>query len=416
MENKWEYDYSGIYQNPYTPNNPTPPSGPLGGPDPSAPAPQSPEPPKKSGKGKKIGLSVLALVLVGAVSFGGGFAGYKLASKGKNDRVVYQAAPPSNLGTSSTSVNTGLVAVSEAVGPSVVVVTTDKVVMDNFWGGTRVVSGAGSGVIYTADGYIITNNHVIEGAQNITVKLNDGTEYTATLVGSDPQTDVAVIKIDGTGLVPAVLGDSDHVQVGEEVIAVGNPLGTLGGTVTNGIISGMNRSINIGGREMTLMQTNAAVSPGNSGGGLFNVNGELIGIVNAKSAEENTEGLGFVIPVNTARQVAQDLIENGFVTGRPMLGIKVQTIADPQTAMQFGVQSMGVYIMEVTPGSGAEAAGLKVGDRILSVGDKIVESSDDVLNALNGYAAGDEAVLRVVRGQTIITANVTLNERPSDGN
>lgn len=414
MENKWEYDYSGIYQNPYTPNSAVPPSDPVGSPDPSSPAPQMPEAPqKKSGRGKKIGLSVLALVLVGAVSFGGGFAGYKLASKGQNDRIVYQAAPHTELSSSGTT-GSGLSAVAEAVGPSVVVVTTDRVVMDNFWGGTRVVSGAGSGVVYTADGYIITNNHVIEGAQNITVKLSDGTEYTAALVGSDPQTDVAVIKIDATGLVPAVLGDSDQVRVGEEVIAVGNPLGTLGGTVTNGIVSGMNRSINIGGREMSLMQTNAAVSPGNSGGGLFNVNGELIGVVNAKSAEENTEGLGFVIPVNTARQVAQDLIENGFVTGRPMLGITVQTISDPQTAMQFGVQSPGVYIMEVTPGSGAAAAGLKPRDRILSVGDKLVESSEDVLNALNGYAAGDEVVLRVAREQTIVTANVVLNERPPE--
>ena len=218
MENKWEYEYSGIYQNPYTPNNPTPPVAPMGGPEPSAPQPDAP---KKSGRGKKIGLSVLALVLVGAVSFGGGFAGYKIASRGQNDRVVYQAAPHTELSSSGTSTGSGLAAVAEAVGPSVVVVTTDRVVMDSFWGGTRVVSGAGSGVVYTADGYIITNNHVIEGAQNITVKLSDGTEYTAALIGNDPQTDMAVLKIDAQGLTPAVLGDSDHVQVGEEVIAVG---------------------------------------------------------------------------------------------------------------------------------------------------------------------------------------------------
>ena len=258
MENNWEYDYSNMYQNAYTPNssgyqayNP--------GPGAPAPAPLGPDlneqkPPKK-GTGKKVALALAGLVLVGAVSFGGGWAGYTLASKGAGDRVVYQSVQPSPMGTGSedASVTGGLVDVSKAVSPSVVVVTTDKLVTNSFWGGTQVVSGAGSGVIYTADGYIITNNHVIADAQKVTVKLFDGQEYAAKVVGTDPQTDVAVLKVEATGLTPAILGNSDNVQVGETVIAVGNPMGTLGGTITNGIISGINRSITVGGNEMKLM-------------------------------------------------------------------------------------------------------------------------------------------------------------------
>ncbi len=420
MENKWEYDYSGIYQNPTPPaggpayQQPAGP-GPMGpiGPDLSGQQPPMPAP--KKGRGKKAALAVAAVLLVGAVSFGGGFAGYTLASKADR-RVVYQSVQPSPISNADDgSLANGLVNVAGAVSPSVVVVTTDKLVTDgSFWGVPRVASGAGSGVIYTQDGYIITNNHVIEGAQKISVKLNDGTEYPAALVGTDPQTDVAVIKVEADDLVPAVLGDSDTVQVGETVVAVGNPMGTLGGTVTNGIISAINRSITVQGQEMSLMQTNAAVSPGNSGGGLFNASGELIGIVNAKSAGENAEGLGFAIPVNTARQVAQDLMEHGYVTGRPVLGVVVRNILDPQTAMQYGVSSMGVYVQEVVPGSGADNAGVKVGDRVLAVNGKMIEASGDVLNALSTLSAGDTVEMQLAREQKILTVSVVLGEKPAE--
>lgn len=408
MENKWEYDYSGLYQNGYTPApasyRPLPPEmgdqGPLG-----------PEPPRrKKGRGKKIATGALALVLVAGVSFGGGYAGFKAASAGQTDRIVYQA-PTSTpaAGTGTTASN--LVGVINAVNPSVVAVTTEQMVTSNFWGGQQVVSGAGSGVIFTADGYIITNNHVIEGAQQIKVKLSDDTEYTAKLIGTDSQSDIAVLKIDATGLTPAVLGDSDSVQVGELSIAVGNPLGTLSNTATDGIISGLDREVTVQGNTMSLMQTSAAVSPGNSGGGLFNANGELIGIVNAKSTGEYAEGLGFAIPINTAKQVAQDLIENGYVTGRPALGITVISISDAQTAMQYGVSSLGVYVQSVTSGSGADKAGMKVGDRIVSVGSQLVESTSDVTNALKGYNAGDVVEVQVDRGRELMTLNVTLGER-----
>lgn len=415
MENKWEYDYSGLYQNGYNPAPPTG-SGPSGqmpgdGGMPGAPMGGGEPPRKKRGIGKKVLAGVLALVLVAAVSFGGGFAGYLVASKNGGQTVMYQAAPSGS--ATSTSSSTGSLAdVASAVSPSVVVVTTEQLVTNNyFWGGQQVLSGAGSGVILTTDGYIVTNYHVVEGAQQITVTLHDDSTYTATVVGSDQQSDIALLKIDATGLTPAVLGDSDSVQVGEVVIAVGNPMGTLGGTVTDGIVSALNRDISVEGNKMTLMQTSAAISPGNSGGGLFNTNGELIGIVNAKYSDEDAEGLGFAIPVNTMKTVVQDLLENGYVTGRPALGITVITVGDVQTAMQYGVSSLGVYVNSVDEGSGAEAAGMKAGDRIVSIGTQLVESTDDVTNALKSYNVGDVVEVQVDRGRELITLQVTLGEK-----
>ena len=415
MENKWEYDYSGLYQNGYNPAPPTG-SGPSGqmpgdGGMPGAPMGGGEPPRKKRGIGKKVLAGVLALVLVAAVSFGGGFAGYLVASKNGGQTVMYQAASGGRA-TSTSSTGGSLSDVASAVTPSVVVVTTEQIVTDNyFWGGQQVLSGAGSGVILTTDGYIVTNYHVVEGAQQITVTLHDDSTYTATVVGSDQQSDIALLKIDATGLTPAVLGDSDSVQVGEVVIAVGNPMGTLGGTVTDGIVSALNRDISVEGNEMTLMQTSAAISPGNSGGGLFNTNGELIGIVNAKYSDEDAEGLGFAIPVNTMKTVVQDLLENGYVTGRPALGITVITVGDVQTAMQYGVSSLGVYVNSVDEGSGAEAAGMKAGDRIVSIGAQLVESTDDVTNALKSYNVGDVVEVQVDRGRELITLQVTLGEK-----
>ena len=415
MENKWEYDYSGLYQNGYNPAPPTG-SGPSGqmpgdGGMPGAPMGGGEPPRKKRGIGKKVLAGVLALVLVAAVSFGGGFAGYLVASKNGGQTVMYQAASGGSA-TSTSSTGGSLSDVASAVTPSVVVVTTEQIVTDNyFWGGQQVLSGAGSGVILTTDGYIVTNYHVVEGAQQITVTLHDDSTYTATVVGSDQQSDIALLKIDATGLTPAVLGDSDNVQVGEVVIAVGNPMGTLGGTVTDGIVSALNRDISVEGNEMTLMQTSAAISPGNSGGGLFNTNGELIGIVNAKYSDEDAEGLGFAIPVNTMKTVVQDLLENGYVTGRPALGITVITVSDVQTAMQYGVSSLGVYVNSVDEGSGAEAAGMKAGDRIVSIGTQLVESTDDVTNALKSYNVGDVVEVQVDRDRELITLQVTLGEK-----
>ena len=411
MENKWEYDYTGTNPNgynqipaPYAPILPNNEPAMGGG------AEQQPPHKKKNHSAKRIASGALALALVAGVSFGGGYAGFHFADKTSSARVVYQSVSSGTATNTSTSNASSLVNVVNAITPSVVEITTEQMVTTSFWGGQQVVSGAGSGVIYTADGYIITNAHVIDGAQQITVTLNDGTSYSAKVIGSDSQSDVAVVKIDATGLTPAVLGDSDSVSIGETAIAVGNP-SSLGITTTDGIISALNRNVTIEGNTMTLLQTSAAISPGNSGGGLFNENGQLIGIVNAKNASENAEGLGFAIPINTAKAVAQDLIENGYVTGRPALGISVVSITDVQTALQYGVSNLGAYVADVTAGGGAANAGMKVGDRIVSVGTKTIQSATDVTNALKDYSAGDTVQVQVDRNGELITLNVVLGER-----
>lgn len=416
MENKWEYDYSGMYPGGYNNASPaytpiTPNGEPSTGAAPAAPSPEGPAPKHHHGRLKKVASGALALVLVGAVSFGGGYAGFYAADKNSSARIVYQSASPSGTNTNTGASSDGLVNMINSIIPSVVEITTEQMVTTNFgWGGQKVVSGAGSGVIFTADGYIITNNHVVQGSEHITVKLNDGTTQPATLVGADAQSDIAVIKIDGHNLTPAILGDSDTVAIGETAIAVGNP-SNLGVSTTDGIISALNRSITVEGNTMNLMQTSAAISPGNSGGGLFNAKGELIGIVNAKNADENAEGLGFAIPVNTAKAVAQDLIENGYVTGRPALGITVVSITDPQTAMQYGVSTLGAYVQSVVEGSGAANAGMKPGDRIVSVGKKTVTNANDVTNALKEFSAGDSVDVQVDRGGELIMLSVVLGER-----
>lgn len=412
MENKWEYDYSSLY----TSGGNTPPqepaSHPAAAPSPEQPPVQDMKPARrKRGIGRRILTGALALVVAAGVGFGGGWAGYMAARQSvgaDSSSGVVLGGSPSTVEPAGDSGASALskVDVSNLVEPSVVVITTEQVVTGGFFG-QYVESGAGSGVVLTQDGYIITNNHVVAGASNIKVTLYDGTEYTASLVGADSQTDIAVIKIDATGLAPAVLGDSDSLAVGQEVLAVGNPLGTLGGTVTNGIISALNRSISVEGQTMTLIQHSAQVSPGNSGGGLFNMNGELVGIVNAKSGDSEAEGIGFAIPVNTAKTVAQQLIDNGYVAGRPALGVSV---VSGETAQQY-FGSAGVYIVEVVAGGGAANAGLQQGDRILSLNGTLVETTDELTNALSAYSAGDTVELQVARQGQLFTAQVTLGEK-----
>lgn len=300
--------------------------------------------------------------------------------------------------------------VAEMTAKSVVEITTETVVTGNYFG-QYVSSGAGSGVIITQDGYIITNHHVIEDASAITVKLkNDDTEYQAELIGSDSQTDIAVIKIEATGLQAASLGNSEQLVVGESVLAVGNPLGSLGGTVTNGIISALDREIEIDGQVMTLLQTNAAINPGNSGGGLFNGNGLLIGIVNAKSSGTDIEGLGFAVPINTAKAVAEDLINYGYVKGRVSMGVTLIDITDAQTAMQYRVQYLGCYVLKVPDGGSGEKAGLKSGDCILSMAGTSVSTSADVRKILSQYNIGDSVPMVVYRNRQEVSITITLQE------
>ena len=380
---------------------------------------------KKKGTGRRIARNAVALVLAAAMGFAGGFVGAKFGGSGK---VVIQQVAPSSTASSSDSADSGITAasstgtgltteqVADLVSPSVVVITTEQVVYSqwSWYGQNQVESGAGSGVIISSDGYILTCAHVVDGASTITVTIGDK-DYTATLVGEDTTSDIAVIKIDADGLTPATVGSSDSLKVGQSVMAVGNPLGELGGTVTGGMISALNRSVTIQGSSsvntMSLIQMDASVSPGNSGGGLFNMNGELIGIVNAKSSSSDAEGLGFAIPINDAIKVAQELLENGYVTGRPYLGITYLAVEDAQTAAQLGVNAYGVYVVEVVKGGPAEKAGLQAGDRIVSVDGTEIASKDDLGTLMQKHAAGDTLSITIAREGQMQTVNVTLGEK-----
>ena len=456
-ENKWEYDYSsehnasgdtgypnvgssgmntantaGTYDEPApAPAQPeTAPDGdggttpPPAGPSNTASAqPEAPRKPKKHRKnGAKIARSAVALVLAAAMGFAGGFVGARVGNAG-GKVVIQQVAPSSNSTSSSGSasaVTTGsgmtTEQVSEMVSPSVVVITTEQVVYSqwSWYGQNQVESGAGSGVIISSDGYILTCAHVVSGASNITVTIGDQ-DYTATVVGEDDTSDVAVIKIDATDLTPATVGDSDSLAVGESVLAVGNPLGELGGTVTSGIISALNRSVTIQGTSstntMSLIQMDASVSPGNSGGGLFNMNGELIGLVNAKSSSSDAEGLGFAIPINDAIKVAQDLLENGYVSGRPYMGITYLAVTDAQTAAQLNVSAYGVYVVDVVQGGPADKAGLQAGDRIVSIDGTEIAQKDDLGTLIQKHAAGDTLSITVARDGQMQTVSLTLGEK-----
>ena len=447
-ENKWEYDYSsansssgdtgypnvgssgmntantaGTYSDP-APARPSETSTGNGGttPPPAGPEPQAAasKPPKKRRKrsGGRIVRSAVALVLAAAMGFAGGFVGARVGNAG-NKVVIQQVERTDSSAASGTAVASGGMTtsqVSEMVSPSVVVITTEQVVYSqwSWYGQNQVESGAGSGVIISSDGYILTCAHVVSGASQITVTIGD-TDYTATVVGEDDTSDVAVLKIDATGLTPATVGDSDSLSVGDSVLAVGNPLGELGGTVTSGIVSALNRSVTIQGTSstntMSLIQMDASVSPGNSGGGLFNMNGELIGLVNAKSSSSDAEGLGFAIPINDAIQVAQDLLENGYVSGRPYMGITYIAVTDAQTAAQFNVNAYGVYVVDVVQGGPADKAGLKAGDRIVSIDGTEIAQKDDLGTLMQQHTAGDTLSITVARDGQMQTVSLTLGEK-----
>ena len=391
--------------------------------------PAAPEPPKKKKhhvNGGKVARSAVALVLAAVMGFAGGYVGSQM----NGSKVVIQQVAPSGSSSSSGSDSSITSAsasgssltteqVADLVSPSVVVITTEQVVYSqwSWYGQSQVESGAGSGVIISSDGYILTCAHVVSGASNITVSIGDK-DYPATLVGEDTTSDIAVVKVDATGLTPATVGNSDNLKVGESVMAVGNPLGELGGTVTSGIVSALNRSVSIQGSSsvntMSLIQMDASVSPGNSGGGLFNMNGELVGIVNAKSSDSDAEGLGFAIPVNDAVKVAQELLENGYVTGRPYLGISYYAVTDAQTAAQLGVNAYGVYIVEVVKGGPADKAGLQAGDRIVSVDGSEVATQSDLGTLMQDHKAGDTIEITVARGGQMQTVSVTLGEKGAE--
>ncbi len=359
------------------------------------------------------GLVAITLVASSTMGFAGGYVANTLAAD--NSPTVNIAVPNGGVDENNiTEISTlfsddelTVTEIADKAADSVVEIFTEVTTRDA-WYGQYVSEGAGSGVIISSDGYIITNDHVIDGASKISVRTTDNVTYEAELIGTDPQTDIAVVKITPTStLTVAQLGDSDELEVGDLAVAIGNPLGELGGTVTEGIISALDREINIEGESMTLLQTSAAVNPGNSGGGLFDDEGNLVGIVNAKSSGTDIEGIGFAVPINTAQFVAEEIINNGYVSGRPEIGISLIDIYDSSTAQMYRVAEYGTYVAQLT----REDIGLELGDRVISVDGSEITSSQDIKDALDAKEVGDSLLFEVQRGFETLEIPVSLQEK-----
>lgn len=270
-------------------------------------------------------------------------------------------------------------------------------------------TSAGSGIVLTENGYIVTNNHVVSGGDNITVVLEDGTNYSAYLIGSDAYTDLAVLKIEAKGLTCATLGDSDELRVGEVAVVIGNPTGQLQGTVTGGLISALNRNIAVEGVTMTLIQTDAAVNGGNSGGPLLNEYGQVVGIISAKLSSTAYEGLGFAIPVNTVKPIVKELVQNGYVSGRPSFGIAGRSISS--MAARFYGFPQGILVDAVESTSDARAQGIAQGDIIVSVNGKTITTVDEGCLVRNELPVGSKVKLGVYRKGKVYTVEVTIMEQ-----
>ena len=279
------------------------------------------------------------------------------------------------------------------------------------WGQMQLVQGAGSGVIMSEDGYIATNYHVIQGANKVQVTLKNGQVYPARIIGSDPSNDVSVIKIEETGLTAAEVGDSSTVDVGDLAVAIGNPLGQLGGTATTGIISALDRTLSVEGTTLTLLQTDAAINGGNSGGGLFNSRGELIGIVESKASAVGVEGLAFALPINTVAGIINDIIENGGniqTAGRPVVGIQISDVTE-EVSEYYGLEEPGVYIAHVT-GFNAQQAGFQEQDRIVSFNGTEINTSNEFIKLVSECKVGDTVTVVVSRQGQEIEIKTVLEE------
>ena len=364
---------------------------------------------------QKGAVKVVALCLVCALLGGLAQPIYSAISGGNETTIYTGERTPTQVDTASVDTSKELTTaeiyakyVNSCVGITVDIVST------NIFGQTVTGAAAGSGFVITEDGYILTNYHVIDGANSIKVTFEDGKEYTATYVGGEEKNDIAVIKVDATGLTPVVIGKSSDMLVGEQVTTIGNPLGELTFSESTGIISALDRSITMSdGRQMNMIQTDCAINSGNSGGPLFNSHGEVIGIVSAKyssgssSSSASVEGLGFAIPMDDVASMVSDLVKNGYVTGKPILGISVADVDESVTS--YGVPQ-GAIIRVVTPDLCGAKAGLQAGDIVTKIGDTDVTSASDLTSAISNYKPGDKVTLTIFRSGETKTVEVTLEE------
>lgn len=315
----------------------------------------------------------------------------------------------SNLSSSTADKSSGsALSTQEIIAKNIdaVVEINTSSVSTNMFGQQSISEGAGSGVIVNKEGYIATNNHVIDDARTISVTLHNGKSYTAKLVGTDPDNDIAVIKINEDDLTIAELGDSSKLTVGDQAVAIGNPLGSLGGTATSGIISALERRLTINNVTLDLLQTDAAINPGNSGGGLFNGAGELIGIVVAKSSGTGIEGLAFAIPINSVADIIDSLIDKGVAPDKPAVGVNIRDI-DSDYAEYYHLDGEGVYIVNVTSDE-ADKAGLRAGDKILSIDGEDVSNASDFKARVQEHKVGDVVKLEISRDGEEIEIKVKL--------
>ncbi|MCD8055552.1 MAG: trypsin-like peptidase domain-containing protein [Clostridiales bacterium] len=413
--------YGGQYYSPYGGyGQPTPP--------PTTP-PNGGKPPKKKSKAALVAVIAIVIVAVVAVTAVAAYGIFKNAEtvdttdgtetsdvtdSGDGDETT--AADPSTgvqLEQNNVTVEAGTYAeVVEKTADSVVEITTEYASVNSFY----YTSGAGSGVIIDEAGYIITCAHVIVDddygtASTIIAQLTDGSSYEAEIVGYDTDSDIAVLKIDAgdTELTAAEIGVSGNLAVGEEIIIIGNPLGTLGGTVTNGIISALDREITVEDETMNLLQTNAAVNPGNSGGGMFNMAGQLVGIVNAKYSDTGIEGLAFAIPIDDAVEIANEILEYGYVRGRVSLYISVIEISDYSTAQMYRVSSLGVYVYSTEEGYNDDV--LQSGDRIVQINGTEISTYAELKAILSSCSVGDTLEAMIVRSGQYLTVTLTCYEK-----
>jgi len=382
--------------------------------------------PKEKGQitfGKVVALCLVCALLGGLG--GGALTGYYM-NPSDEEVTTTETAPVLSTAESATPTLSASTISSDTLSGSDIytlgceqaVGITTEITTTNYFGMAVSGSVSGSGFIITEDGYIMTNYHVIEdayeGGYDITVMLNDDSEYTAEIIGFDEDNDIAVLKIDAEGLTPVTFGNSDSLSVGDTVYAIGNPLGELDYTMTSGIVSATDRVITTDeSTSINMFQFDAAVNSGNSGGPLYNSEGQVVGVVTAKYSDTGVEGLGFAIPINDAVDIANELIVNGYVTGKAYLGVEIDQNFTSIYAQYYNTP-LGAYVHSVVSGSCAETAGIQAGDIITQLGDTEVTSYDDLKAAVKQYSAGDTAVITIYRSSEYLTLSITFDEKQPD--
>ena len=375
---------------------------------------------------KAVALALVCALLGGGAGVGGALlvnrlqsrSGAQPASEGGSS--VQVAVPRETTELNVVTVESGKLMTAAQVYKqnvnSTVGITTE-ITTTNWWGYQSTAAAAGSGFILTEDGYILTNQHVIDKANTITVAMYDGTSYPATLVGYDASNDIAVLKIDAKGLTPVVLGSSDELQVGDEVVAIGNPLGELTFSLTKGNVSALDRAVTLSSSvTMNLIQTDAAINSGNSGGPLFNMYGEVVGITNAKysssgySGQASIDNIGFAIPINSVREIVTSIIEKGYIS-RPYIGVSVANVS--QESQSYGMPQ-GAAIRSVEEGGPAAQAGLQANDIVTSVNGETISSRDELSKRVTASTPGDKLELGVYRKGETLTITVTVGESKQD--